>query len=78
MLCQMQRRYNEAEPLYQRALTICENTLGLDHSLTRTVQHNYEIMQRARDGAIEYGGEYKSFRAACGIMLPDKGFRHDD
>ncbi|PHM05932.1 tetratricopeptide repeat protein, partial [Nostoc sp. 'Peltigera malacea cyanobiont' DB3992] len=34
-------RYNEAEPLYQQALAICERTLGVGHPHTMTVRGNY-------------------------------------
>jgi hypothetical protein len=39
--------YAEAEPLYQRALRIWEQSLGPDHPLTREVRDNYAILQQA-------------------------------
>src|SRR3712207_8731720 len=35
-----QGRYEEAAPLLQRALAICEQALGAEHPLTQTVQHH--------------------------------------
>jgi hypothetical protein len=40
-------RYAEAEPLYQRALHIREQSLGPDHPLTQTVRRNYARLLRA-------------------------------
>ena len=36
-----QRRYTEAEPLYQRSLQICERSLGIAHPNTMAVRGNY-------------------------------------
>ncbi len=41
MLYHDQRRYEEAEPLYQRALTIREQGLGPKHPYTADVLENY-------------------------------------
>ena len=40
-LYQAQGKYAEAEPLYQRALAICEQQLGASHPTTRIVRQNY-------------------------------------
>jgi hypothetical protein len=47
-----QGKYVEAEPLYQRALRIREQSLGPEHSLIRQVRKNYAILLRTmgRDG----------------------------
>ncbi len=37
-------QYTEAEPLYQRALAICEKTLGPDHPNTTTIRENYSYL----------------------------------
>jgi hypothetical protein len=34
-------RYPEAEPLYVRALSICEQQLGTNHPRTRTFHNNF-------------------------------------
>jgi hypothetical protein len=44
-LYQDQGKYEEAEPLYQRALTICERVLGLGHPNTVLVRENYADMK---------------------------------
>ena len=41
LLYQDQGKYAEAEPLYQRALAICEQQLGASHPSTRIVRQNY-------------------------------------
>ncbi|WP_109006915.1 tetratricopeptide repeat protein [Nostoc commune] len=40
------KRYSEAEPLYQQALAICEQTLGVGHPDTIRVRRNYAIFLR--------------------------------
>jgi tetratricopeptide (TPR) repeat protein len=42
-----QGKYAEAEPLYRRALAICERTLGSEHPTTRTIQANYIALLKA-------------------------------
>jgi len=42
-LYQDQGKYEEAEPLYQRALAIYEQVLGATHPSTRIVQRNYAL-----------------------------------
>ncbi len=42
-----QRRYDEAEPLYQRALAIRKKTLGPGHPHTATTLNNLEQLYRA-------------------------------
>ena len=39
-----QGSYGEAEPLYRRALTICETALGAEHPDTLRVKGNLERM----------------------------------
>ena len=39
-------RHSEAEPLFRRALTICEASFGPDHPWSRTFKSNLEILQR--------------------------------
>ena len=50
---QERARYSEAQPLYQRALNIIEETLGPEHPNTQTVRANYEDllkkMEREKD-----------------------------
>jgi len=45
-LYQSQGRYPEAEPLYSKALQICEQSLGIAHPTTMTVRGNYAICLR--------------------------------
>jgi tetratricopeptide (TPR) repeat protein len=48
-LYRAQGKYVQAEPLYQRALTICEQQLGPDHPDTATIQENYaELLKNMR------------------------------
>ncbi|MBV6627198.1 MAG: tetratricopeptide repeat protein [Rivularia sp. (in: Bacteria)] len=44
-----QGRYDEAERLYIQALEICEKILGENHTTTKIVCKNIEIMQRERN-----------------------------
>ena len=37
----MQGKYDQAEPLYVRALSILEHALGREHASTRSVCENY-------------------------------------
>ncbi len=49
-LYDIQSKYEQAEPLYQRALAIHEQVLGADHPDTRTVQENYtDLLQKTKD-----------------------------
>ncbi|NEO95654.1 MAG: tetratricopeptide repeat protein [Moorea sp. SIO3G5] len=41
LLYYYQGRYSEAKPLYQQALGICEQQLGVDNPNTITVKENY-------------------------------------
>ncbi|MBV9688647.1 MAG: tetratricopeptide repeat protein [Ktedonobacteraceae bacterium] len=43
-LYQTQGKYEQAEPLYQRALRICEQVLGAEHPSTRITLKNYTIL----------------------------------
>jgi tetratricopeptide (TPR) repeat protein len=40
-----QGKYNEAEPLYQQALNICEQRLGVYHPHTIIVRDNLERLR---------------------------------
>ena len=42
----MQRRYTEAEPLYKRALSIREKTLGKEHPETAVSMEDYSKLLR--------------------------------
>jgi hypothetical protein len=44
LLYQDQGKYAEAEPLYQRALAICEQQLGASHPTTKIVRQNYTLL----------------------------------
>lgn len=48
--------YEQAEPLYQRALAICEQRLGPEHPTTATVQKNYNTLveNMKRKGEEQY------------------------
>jgi tetratricopeptide (TPR) repeat protein len=45
-LYRSQGKYTEAEPLYSKALKICEQSLGIAHPTTMTVRGNYAICLR--------------------------------
>ncbi|MFB3131729.1 MAG: tetratricopeptide repeat protein, partial [Rhodothermales bacterium] len=45
-LLDSQGKYDEAEPLYRRALGIFENALGPDHPNTITARKNFQIFLR--------------------------------
>jgi len=45
---QARAQYDEALPLYQRALAICEKTLGLEHPTTATSLNNLALLYRAQ------------------------------
>jgi len=49
-LYQEQGKYADAEPLFKRALAICERALGPDHPHTQTVRRDY-------DGLLQEMGE---------------------
>jgi tetratricopeptide (TPR) repeat protein len=50
-----QRRYSEAEPLYQRALAIREQVLSPDHPDVATIVESYAALLRATDRNEEAG-----------------------
>lgn len=37
-------KYSLDEPLYQRALAMCENQLGPEHHYTATIRENYHVL----------------------------------
>jgi hypothetical protein len=47
-LFEAQGKYAEAEPLYRRAIAICEKTLGPEHPDTKTARENLEILLSER------------------------------
>jgi tetratricopeptide (TPR) repeat protein len=42
-LYQAQGKYEQAEPLYERALAIYTQAFGLQHPGTKTIQENYAL-----------------------------------
>jgi tetratricopeptide (TPR) repeat protein len=46
-LYKVQGKYEQAEPLYERALAICEQQLGLKHPDTQSTRRNYVALLRA-------------------------------
>jgi len=44
LLLKAQGKYGEAEPLYRRAVRICEQSLGASHPNTITMQNNLEVL----------------------------------
>lgn len=52
-LYRAQGKYAEAEPLYQRALAICERVLSREHLLIQTIRKNYASFSRT----MELNGE---------------------
>ena len=53
MLYYEQGRYGQSEPLFQRALAICEKTEGPDHPHTVLTAVNYALFLRERGRAAE-------------------------
>jgi len=49
-LYQEQGKYAEAEPLFKRALAICERVLGPDHPHTQSVRRNYDGLLQEMGG----------------------------
>lgn len=49
LTCHLQKRYEEAAALYQRALEICTNTLGSEHPSTVRVMRKYATTLKALD-----------------------------
>lgn len=49
LTCHLQKRYEEAAELYQRALDICTNTLGSEHPSTVRVMRKYAATLKALD-----------------------------
>ena len=65
-LYQSQRRYAEAEPLYQRALAIVEKALGPEHPHVAGGLENYAVLLRATgrsDEATKMEARAKAIRA---------------
>ena len=52
LLYQEQGKYAEAEPLFKRALAICEQALGPDHPHTQTVRHKYDGLLQEMGGNL--------------------------
>lgn len=50
LLYREQGKYAEAEPLFKRALAICERALGPDHPHTQTVRRNYDGLLQEMGG----------------------------
>ena len=46
MLYQKQGKYGEAEPLFKRALAICEQSLGPEHPDTQSMRQGYVSLQQ--------------------------------
>ena len=42
----LQGQYEQAEPLFQRALAICEQQLGPQHPTTQAIRANYARLLR--------------------------------
>ncbi len=58
LLYESQGKYEEAEPLYKRALAILEKVLGFDHPNTVTVRNNLNdfYMNRRKDTVVRVQG----------------------
>jgi tetratricopeptide (TPR) repeat protein len=52
LLYQEKGKYAEAEPLFKRALAICEQALGPDHPHTQTVRHKYDGLLQEMGGNL--------------------------
>jgi tetratricopeptide (TPR) repeat protein len=48
-LYRSQGKYNEAEPIYQEALAICEQSLDSDHHLARLFRENYQLLLQEKE-----------------------------
>jgi hypothetical protein len=73
--------YEKASPLYQRALTIWENVLGLEHPTVATAMGNYAQCLRDMDRPEEADSletRAKAIRAKnAWIRNPDDEFRRN-
>ncbi len=75
-LHQAQRRYAEAEPLYQRSLAIREKALGLEHPDVALSLENYAALLREterEDKAEEMEARAKAIRATQAQENPVDG-----
>ena len=68
-------RYAEAEPLYQRALAICEKVLGPDHPSTATSLNNLALLY---DHQGRYGEAEPLYQRALAICEKALGPDHPD
>jgi tetratricopeptide (TPR) repeat protein len=82
----VQRRYDEAEPLFQRAIAMTEETLGPDHPQVARTLTGYAMLLRAskRTGeAARWEQRAKSIAAnrsretAVGVLTVDYGDLRD-
>ena len=73
MLYRDQKRYAEAEPLFQRALTVQEKAFGPDHSKVISILEDYaallEKMNRTAE-ARPLGARAQAIRAKQADFLP--------
>ncbi len=70
-----QGRYGEAEPLYRRALAICETALGAEHPDTATTLNNLAGFYRAQG---RYAEAEPFYRRALAIKETALGAEHPD
>jgi CHAT domain-containing protein len=67
-----QRNYDKAEPLFQRALTISEKSLGPENSITAKVLHHWSILHRRRgDYAKAESFTGRALKMAEKTLVPD-------
>ncbi len=59
VLYHTQRKYAQAEPLYQRVLTLLEQTIGPDHPTLATTLNNLAVVYEAQDKYAEAAPLYQ-------------------
>src|SRR5450755_1400697 len=68
-------RYREAEPLYKRALAICEQQLGVGHPVTATSLNNLALLYQVQR---KYGEAEPLYQRALAIREQQLGAEHPD
>ena len=73
VLYHAQRKYAQAEPLYQRVLTLLEQTVGPEHPTLATTLNNLAVMYEAQD---KYSEAEALYQRALALMERTLGTEH--
>jgi tetratricopeptide (TPR) repeat protein len=73
VLYHTQRKYVQAEPLYQRVLKLLEQTIGPDHSTLATTLNNLAVVYEAQD---KYGEAAPLYQRALALIERTLGPDH--